>query len=361
MLQRIKVVLNHCTYYINIGPSLFELDNILSPLQSGDKIMLISNDVIFNIWGNDLCSYLKKIEVQVDYTILPDGECSKNINSIEHIISKLLKNLHGRDTILIALGGGVIGDITGFVASIYQRGIKFIQIPTTLLSQIDASIGGKTSINHVLGKNMIGSFWQPVSVIINLDYLSTLPKKQLISGMAEVIKYAIIFDSDFFNWLEENIDSVLMLDHKKLSYCVRKCCEIKKTIVEKDEREDNDRALLNLGHTYGHAIETYLGYGKWLHGEAVSVGMVMASETSVILGLLSISEKNRIVNLLSKIGLPTHGPKNMNFISYFENFLRDKKVLSGILRLILPVSIGKAVIYSDVKKSTLELAIENCK
>ncbi|XBC40199.1 MAG: 3-dehydroquinate synthase [Buchnera aphidicola (Nurudea ibofushi)] len=361
ILKKLEVILGSRTYFIHIGSSIFISDNIFSPLKSDDKVMLVSSNIIFKIWGNSVCSCLKNLGVKLDCCILPDGESSKNFSSVDRIVSKLLKNFHGRDTVLIALGGGVIGDITGFVASIYQRGIKFIQIPTTLLSQVDASIGGKTSVNHVLGKNMIGSFWQPTSVIVNLDFLSTLPKNQLISGMAEVIKYAIAFDSDFFNWLEENIDFVLKLDMKALSYCIYKCCVIKKMIVEQDEREHHFRALLNFGHTYGHAIETHLGYGKWLHGEAVSVGMVMASETSVLLGLLSIFEKNKIVNLLKKTGLPIYGPDNMNFDSYFKNFMRDKKVMSGIVRLILPISIGKSVIRSNISKSILTLAINNCK
>ncbi|XBC43276.1 MAG: 3-dehydroquinate synthase [Buchnera aphidicola (Meitanaphis flavogallis)] len=360
-MEKLKVTLGNRAYYINIGSSVFKIENIFFPLTSGDQVMLVTNNIVSNIWKNNFVYHLKKLGVKINCVILPDGEVTKNIGSMEYIISELLKHLHGRDTTLIALGGGVIGDITGFVASVYQRGVRFIQVPTTLLSQVDASIGGKTSINHVLGKNMIGSFWQPSSVIINLDYLSTLPKNQLVSGIAEVIKYAVLFDDIFFNWLEENIDLVLKLDEIAISYCVKRCCEIKKVIIEQDERENNSRILLNLGHTYGHAIETHLGYGKWLHGEAVSVGMIMAAETSVLLGILDVCEKNRIVDLLNKVGLPIKGPKNMAFNSYYENFLRDKKVASGVVRLVLPTSIGKAMIYSNVKKNILISAISNCK
>jgi len=360
-LEKIEVFLGNRSYFINIGSSIFEIENIFFPLKPGDQAMLVTNNIVANMWKSNINYYLNKMEIKVDYVILPDGEVTKNVGSMEYIVSELLKKLHGRDTTLIALGGGVVGDITGFVASIYQRGVRFIQIPTTFLSQVDASIGGKTSINHILGKNMIGSFWQPVSVIVNLDYLSTLPKDQLISGIAEVIKYAIVFDSMFFNWLEENIDFILKLDVKKISYCIKKCCKIKKMIVEQDERENGSRILLNLGHTFGHAIETYLGYGIWLHGEAVAVGIAMSAETSCLLGWLSTFEKNRIINLLHRVGLPTKGPKNMDFSSYFSNFLRDKKVTSGMIRLVLPVSIGKAVIYSNIKDDILISAINRCR
>ncbi|XBC37621.1 MAG: 3-dehydroquinate synthase [Buchnera aphidicola (Meitanaphis microgallis)] len=359
-MDKLEVFLGSRTYCINIGSAIFDTENIFSPLRSGDQVMLVTNNIVANIWKNSVYFHLKKLGIKIDCVVLPDGEATKNVGSMEYIISELLKNLHGRDTTLIALGGGVIGDISGFVASIYQRGVRFIQVPTTLLSQVDASIGGKTSINHVLGKNMIGSFWQPTSVIINLDCLSTLPKNQLISGMAEVIKYAIIFDHAFFDWLDENINYVLKLDPIAIAYCVRKCCEIKKIIVEQDERENGFRALLNLGHTYGHAIEAHLGYGTWLHGEAVSVGIVMASETSVLLGLLSVFERDRIINLLNKVGLPTKCPKSMVVSSYYEKFLRDKKVISGIIRLVLPTAIGKAMIYSNVEKDVLMSVISSC-
>ncbi|XBC40708.1 MAG: 3-dehydroquinate synthase [Buchnera aphidicola (Nurudea yanoniella)] len=359
-MKTLEVALNDRTYKIKIGSSVFKREKMLFPLKSGNKVMLITNDVVSKIWKDDIFHYLDKFEIKKDFIILPDGEKTKNINFMEDIISELIKKFHGRDTTLIALGGGVIGDITGFVASVYQRGVPFIQIPTTLLSQVDAAIGGKTSINHPLGKNMIGSFWQPTSVIIDLDFLSTLPRSQLISGMAEVIKYAIIFDRDFFSWLENNVDFILELDVNTMLYCIQKCCKIKKLIVEQDEREYGSRALLNLGHTYGHAIETYLGYGTWLHGEAVAVGIIMAAETSFLLGMLDICDKYRIINLIKKIGLPTTGPKNMNFDTYYSYFLRDKKVFSEVIRLILPVSIGKSIIYPNVKKSILISAINNC-
>lgn len=254
---------------------------------------------------------------------------------------------------LIALGGGVIGDLTGFAAAIYQRGVRFIQIPTTLLSQVDASVGGKTGVNHLLGKNMIGSFWQPSSVIIDINFLKKLPYNELVSGMAEVIKYAIVFDEKFFHWLEENIKNLLLLDNSLIPYCIKKCCELKAKIISLDERENNFRALLNFGHTYGHAIEAHSGYGNWLHGEAISVGMVMASRASEIMGFLNKTDYKRILSLLKKTGLPIQGPKNMSAASYLPYMMRDKKVISGEIRLVLPISIGKAKIYSGIDKNVI--------
>ncbi|AAO27186.1 3-dehydroquinate synthase [Buchnera aphidicola str. Bp (Baizongia pistaciae)] len=348
------------TYPVYIGSNLLEISNIFFPIESNTQVAIITNDVVFKIWNKKITYYLHKLGAQVKNVIISDGEIYKNIDTVEIILSTLLKYSYCRDAVLIALGGGVIGDITGFVASIYQRGIKFVQIPTTLLAQVDASIGGKTSVNHVLGKNMIGSFWQPSSVIINFDFLNTLPRRQLISGIAEIVKYAVSFDVNFFNWLEENLERVLKLDYSALSYCINRCCEIKISIVEKDEKEIHDRMLLNLGHTYGHAIETFLGYGTWLHGEAVSVGIVMASKTSELLGFMKDNDITRIISLLQRVGLPISGPKNMSFESYISNFKRDKKVISGKLRMVLPVFIGNVKIFSNVHENILMSVIKNC-
>lgn len=358
MLEKLIVNLKNNEYPIYIGFDLFSIKNIFFPIQSYTQVVIITNKIIFNLWNSSISYFLSKLRVKFSNITINDGEIYKNITIVEKIVSKLLEKSYSRDTVLIALGGGVIGDLSGFIASIYQRGIRFIQIPTTLLAQVDASIGGKTSVNHILGKNMIGSFWQPSSVIINLNFLSTLPKNQLISGMAEIVKYAISFDKKFFDWLEKNIKLLLDLDQKALFYCINKCCRIKKHIVEKDEKEINDRMLLNLGHTYGHAIETFLGYGKWLHGEAISVGMVMAAKTSELLGFLNKIDFIRIVTLLKRIGLPVTGPKNMCFQSYMLSFRRDKKVVSGLLRFVLPVSIGKVKIFSDVSEDVLISVIQ---
>jgi len=358
-VEQIKVALGTRSYSISIGCGIIEKDNIFHPLQSGDQAMLVTNRTIANLLKDKVLFHLRQSGIKVDQVILSDGEQYKTLNEMELIVSDLLEKKHSRDTTLIALGGGVIGDLTGFSASVYQRGVKFIQIPTTLLSQVDASIGGKTGVNHLLGKNMIGSFWQPSSVIIDINCLRTLPYSELVSGVAEVIKYAIIFDANFFYWLEEKMDDILSLNRDSMSYCIKKCCELKSKLISLDERENNLRALLNFGHTYGHAIEAHSGYGSWLHGEAISVGMVMASRTSELMGYLSSIDYKRILNLLKRTGLPTKGPKNMSAASYLPYMMRDKKVVSGEIRLVLPISIGKAGIYKSIDKNTILTAIKD--
>ena len=275
------------------------------------------------------------------------------------ILTALLANNHTRNSILIALGGGVIGDVAGFAASAYQRGIKFIQVPTTLLSQVDSSVGGKTAINHPLGKNMIGAFYQPQAVVIDINCLKTLPPRELSAGLAEVIKYGIIMDSEFFNWLETHIDDLLNLDVDALSYCIYHCCKLKAQVVAADETEQDMRAILNLGHTYGHAIEAELGYGNWLHGEAVSVGMLMAAQTAKLLGKLTDKDIQRIKNLLIKAKLPVKRPEQMTIESYIPHMLRDKKVLSGQIRLVLPTKIGAVEVIDVVDKQLILEAISS--
>ncbi|SUG36303.1 3-dehydroquinate synthase [Salmonella enterica subsp. arizonae] len=261
---------------------------------------------------------------------------------------------------LVALGGGVIGDLTGFAAASYQRGVRFIQVPTTLLSQVDSSVGGKTAVNHPLGKNMIGAFYQPASVVVDLDCLKTLPARELASGLAEVIKYGIILDADFFTWLEGNLDALLRLDGPAMAYCIRRCCELKAEVVAADEREAGLRALLNLGHTFGHAIEAEMGYGNWLHGEAVAAGMVMAACTSERLGQFSSADTQRIIALLRRAGLPVNGPREMSAQAYLPHMLRDKKVLAGELRLVLPLAIGKSEVRGGVSHEVVLSAIADC-
>jgi len=358
-VEKLTVILGKRSYPIKIGSGIIKEDNIFWPLKPGDQAMLVTNKTLANLLKDKVFYHLRKSGIKIDQVILSDGEQYKTLNEMEVIISALLEKKHTRDTTLIALGGGVIGDLTGFAASVYQRGVRFIQIPTTLLSQVDASVGGKTSVNHLFGKNMIGSFWQPSSVIIDVDCLKTLPYNQLVSGMAEVIKYAIIFDESFFSWLEENIETILSLDYKAISYCIKKCCELKAKLISLDEREKNFRALLNLGHTYGHAIEVHAGYGNWLHGEAISAGIVMAARTSELLGNLEKNDFKRILMLLKRTGLPIKGPKNMSAASYIPYMMRDKKVISGEIRLVLPLSIGKAEIYSNIDKNIILSAIKD--
>ncbi|WP_343153577.1 3-dehydroquinate synthase [Buchnera aphidicola (Mindarus keteleerifoliae)] len=358
-MEKLQVSLGNRSYPITIGSKILELDNIFWPLKPGNQAMLVTNKTLANIWKDKVFYQLRQAGIKLDQVILSDGEQYKTLNEMELIISALLEKLHNRDTTLIALGGGVIGDLTGFAASIYQRGVRFIQIPTTLLSQVDSSVGGKTGVNHILGKNMIGSFWQPSSVIIDINCLSTLPNSEMVSGIAEVIKYAIAFDEKFFIWLEQKIHLVLALNEPELSYCISKCCQLKSYVISVDEREDNVRALLNLGHTFGHAIEAHLGYGSWLHGEAVSVGIIIAARVSYLLEKISKIEVNRIVNLFKKVGLPTKAPKNMTPHAYLPYLTKDKKVLSGIIRFILPVKIGEVKIFTNIDKNVLLSAIRS--
>ncbi|HMI76830.1 MAG TPA: 3-dehydroquinate synthase [Buchnera sp. (in: enterobacteria)] len=359
-MEKVIVNLGKNSYSINIGFNVFKNSDIFYPLQSGDQAMLVTNKTLLKIYGDKISSQFIKKGIKIDQVILSDGEEYKTLHEMEKIISVLLEKNHNRDTTLLALGGGVVGDLTGFTASIYQRGVRYIQIPTTLLSQVDAAIGGKTAVNHILGKNMIGVFWQPSSVIIDINFLNTLPKRQLISGLAEVIKYAIICDNNFFIWLEENIDLILSLNCTAIKYCIHKCCELKSQLVSLDERDMNDRSWLNLGHTYGHAIEAYVGYGNWLHGEAISVGIVMAARTAELLGKFKKINTDRIIALLKKAGLPIQGPKNMLPDAYFLHMMRDKKVLSGVIKLVIPTKIGQVEIYNVTDKKIITSVIHSC-
>jgi 3-dehydroquinate synthase len=305
--------------------------------------------------------YLEKVEkslgtrdIRVDQVILQDGEQYKTMRSIEQIIDALIANRHDRQTTLIALGGGVIGDITGFAAAIYQRGVNFIQVPTTLLAQVDSSVGGKTGINHPSGKNMIGAFYQPRCVVADTDTLNTLPDRELSAGMAEVIKYGLIHDADFFGWLEQNIQGLMQRDQPLLSQAILVSCRTKAEIVAIDERESGIRAILNLGHTFGHAIESAMGYGNWLHGEAVAAGMVQAADLSQRHGWISAETVQRATALLQKADLPVWGPPEMTVAQYLDFMAIDKKVEQGVIKLILLEQLGKAVISGDYQPALLE-------
>ncbi|MEG7488719.1 3-dehydroquinate synthase, partial [Enterobacter hormaechei] len=306
-MERITVTLGERSYPITIAAGLFNDPASFLPLKAGDQAMLVTNETLAPLYLDRVRHLLEQAGVKVDSVILPDGEQYKSLTVLDTVFTALLQKPHGRDTTLLALGGGVVGDLTGFAAASYQRGVRFIQIPTTLLSQVDSSVGGKTAVNHPLGKNMIGAFYQPASVVVDLDCLKTLPARELASGLAEVIKYGIILDGEFFTWLEENMDALLRLDGQAMAYCIRRCCELKAEVVAADERETGLRALLNLGHTFGHAIEAEMGYGNWLHGEAVAAGMVMAARASERLGQFRPEETARIIALLKCAGLPVNG------------------------------------------------------
>lgn len=359
-MERLTVTLGERSYPITIAAGLFNDPASFLPLKSGDQVMLVTNDTLAPLYLDNVRTVLEQVGVKVDSVIIPDGEQYKTLSVMDTVFTALLKKPHGRDTTLIALGGGVVGDLTGFAAASYQRGVRFIQVPTTLLSQVDSSVGGKTAVNHPLGKNMIGAFWQPASVVVDLNCLKTLPARELSSGLAEVIKYGIILDAEFFTWLENNIDALMALDKKAMAWCIRRCCELKAEVVAADERETGLRALLNLGHTFGHAIEAEMGYGNWLHGEAVAAGMVMAAYTSERLGQFNNQDTQRIIALLKRANLPVSGPHEMPAEAYLPHMMRDKKVLAGEMRLVLPLAIGKSEVRGGVAHDMVLSAIADC-
>ena len=351
-MATLQLDLGKRSYPIYIDSKLLSESNLLSLHIQGKRVCIVTNTVVSPLYLDSLKSLL--IDFDVDVLVLPDGEAEKSLANFEVIMSHLLKSSHGRDTTLIALGGGVIGDITGFAAASYQRGINFIQIPTTLLSQVDSSVGGKTAVNHPLGKNMIGAFYQPKAVIIDIHTLKTLPAREFSAGMAEVIKYGILGDNTFFNWLESHVESIKSGDEETLISMIEKCCQCKADIVSADETEKGVRALLNLGHTFGHAIEADQGYGNWLHGEAVSTGMVLASKLSVAMNLLEASELRRIEKLLTAFDLPLLAPDSMGFNKFIVHMRRDKKNIGGKLRLIIPTQIGQSVMRDDINEDMLQ-------
>ena len=351
-MTTLHVELDTRSYPIYIDQGLLETSDLISKHIRGTRVCIVSNTVVQPLYLSALKNTLKDFDV--DEVILPDGESEKSLSNFDVIMSHLLSSAHGRDSTLIALGGGVIGDITGFAAACYQRGIDFIQIPTTLLSQVDSSVGGKTAVNHPLGKNMIGAFYQPKAVFIDINSLTTLPKREFNAGMAEVIKYGILGDYDFFVWLENNIDAINSGEPATLSKMIETCCQLKADIVSADEKEGGIRALLNLGHTFGHAIEADQGYGKWLHGEAVATGMVLAAKLAVKLNLLNASDLRRIENLIEAFDLPLDAPNNMGFEEFICHMKRDKKNLAGKLRFIIPTAIGKSEIRDDIAEDLLK-------
>ncbi|MFP2769704.1 3-dehydroquinate synthase [Oceanisphaera sp. KMM 10153] len=345
-MERLTVNLGERSYPIIIAEGSLSQGSLLRDMVKGNKVLVVTNDVVAPLYLDTLLAALAPL--QVESLVLPDGEQFKTLDTFNQVMGSLLAGNHGRDTTLVALGGGVIGDLTGFAAACYQRGVPFIQVPTTLLAQVDSSVGGKTAVNHPLGKNMIGAFYQPQLVLIDTLCLQTLPEREFAAGLAEVIKYGIIWDADFFCWLELNLQRLQRLEADALGYAIRRCCEIKAEMVASDEREHGVRALLNLGHTFGHAIEAEMGYGNWLHGEAVAAGTMQACHTACLRGEMSAAEVSRVEALLIKAHLPVQGPAEMTLAHYLPHMLRDKKVLAGKLRLVLPVGIGRAQVVDDV-------------
>ncbi len=345
-MQTLKVELADRSYPIHIGKNLISDASLILPYLKRKHVAIVTNTTVAPLYLEQLSQSLQAAGVTVIAIILPDGEAYKNSATLNTIYDTLLQNRCERSTTLIALGGGVIGDLTGYAAATYLRGVPFIQIPTTLLSQVDSSVGGKTGINHPLGKNMIGAFYQPQLVLADIDTLQTLPAREFAAGMAEIIKYGLIRDAEFFDWLELNMASLMQLDEATLSYAIFRSCQNKADVVAKDEHEQGDRALLNLGHTFGHAIENAMGYGVWLHGEAVAVGSMMAADLSRRMGWLSESEVTRIQNSFVAANLPVTAPK-LGVDRYLDLMGLDKKVENGKIRLILQQGIGKSVITSD--------------
>lgn len=338
-------------YRIYVGAGVLTNSDLLASAITGRQVFIVTNETIAPHYLDALVGALDGF--QVDVMTLPDGEQHKSLESMKSIITELLRRRHNRGTTVIALGGGVVGDTAGFAAACYQRGVSLIQIPTTLLAQVDSSVGGKTAVNHELGKNMIGAFHQPRAVIIDIETLRTLPRRELSAGLAEVIKHGVMADADYFTWLEENMDRLLALDQQSLVYAVKRSCEIKASIVAQDEKETGKRALLNLGHTFGHAIENALGYGKWLHGEAVGTGLVMACDLALRVGRCSADDCRRVKMLVAGAGLPVSLPEGVETDHLLELMGMDKKVSDQGLRFILPVGIGTAEIVEDVNEDLI--------
>ncbi len=354
-MQTLRVDLGERSYPIFIGEGLLGNGDLLLPYIKGKQVCIVTNETIAPLYLDALKSALSSL--RLDVVVLPDGEEHKNLQTLNLIFDELLDKKHNRTTTLIALGGGVVGDMTGFAAACYQRGVDFIQVPTTLLSQVDSSVGGKTGVNHVLGKNMIGAFHQPNAVVIDTQVLKTLPKRELAAGFAEIVKYGLIADAPFFAWLEENVEELMACASEALAYAIEQSCLNKARVVELDEREGGVRAILNLGHTFGHAIETAQGYGVWLHGEAVAAGMVMAMDLSLREGWVSEDDVARTRALLQKAGLPVTAPENMTERQFLELMSVDKKVLDGSLRLVLVRQLGQATVTESFSQANLKATL----
>lgn len=358
-MRTLTVDLGERSYPIFIGSNLLANKDLLLPYIKGQQVCIVTNETIAPLYLDQVKSLLagKKL----DSVVLLDGEQYKNLETLNLIFDQLLSSRHNRTTTLVALGGGVVGDMTGFAAAAYQRGVDFIQIPTTLLSQVDSSVGGKTGVNHALGKNMIGAFHQPNCVLADTDVLGSLPERELAAGIAEVIKYGLISDYEFFVWLEENLEALSACDHDAMAYAIERSCQNKADVVAQDEKEGGIRAILNLGHTFGHAIETAQGYGNWLHGEAVAAGMMMAADLSRRMGWVTLDEVSRVKALLQRAKLPIAAPADMTDDQFLSLMAVDKKVLDGRLRLVLLESLGKAVVSSEIDRTKLLETLSACR
>lgn len=356
-MKELKVNLGQTAYPIYIGKNLLASRELFSEVIQSSQVMIVSNTTIAPLYLQQLMQTLS--EYNPHSYLIADGESFKNLEILKDIVTQLLENRFGRNCYLIALGGGVVGDITGFAAACYQRGVNYIQVPTTLLAQVDSSVGGKTAVNHELGKNMIGAFHQPVAVFSDSEVLKTLPDRELVAGLAEVIKYGLIRDSAFFVWLEENMEQLLGRDAGCLQYAIERSCLNKAEVVAADERESGVRALLNFGHTFAHAVETGMNYKGWLHGEAVGLGMLMAADLSWRSGWISKEKLQRVQNILEKAGLPLTLPDELATKNIREFMSVDKKAREGKLFLILLKDIGVAHVTSEFEEELLQRTLEH--
>lgn len=355
-MHTLNVELGERRYPIYIGAGLLGRTDLLAPHIPGRQVLVVSNETVAPLYLERLSAALNGHRQH--NVILPDGEQYKTLDVLNRVFDALLQNRCDRDVTLIALGGGVVGDITGFAAASYQRGVNFIQVPTTLLAQVDSSVGGKTGVNHPLGKNMIGAFYQPRCVIADTATLNTLPDRELSAGLAEVIKYGLIRDAGFFAWLESNLDALLARNPDVLAYAIERSCRNKAEVVVADERESGQRALLNFGHTFGHAIETGMGYGAWLHGEAVATGMCMAARLSQRLGWISSVDVARVDTLIARAHLPTQPPAELDAARFLDLMAVDKKVKDGRVRLVLLKGIGTSVVSGDYDPAQLRATLD---
>jgi 3-dehydroquinate synthase len=361
-VQTVNIELGDRSYEISIGDGLAEYPSAYASLPRSTFAVVVTNDVVAPLYLKKVVGALDNLYLSVATIVLPDGENFKNWETLNLIFDELLANGCDRKTVLFALGGGVIGDMTGFAAACYMRGIPFVQIPTTLLAQVDSSVGGKTAINHPLGKNMIGAFYQPKRVICDLEVLATLPEREISAGLAEVIKYGPIADLEFFDWIERSMSALRQRDPQALAYAVKRSCEIKASVVAQDERESDLRAILNFGHTFGHAIEAGLGFGTWLHGEAVGAGMVMAARLSERLGLVDSGFVERLVRVVEAAGLPTRAPVLDvldNSGRYLQLMRVDKKAEDGEIKFVLIDPPGRAIVRS-APDSLVRDVIDSC-
>jgi len=354
----VPISLGERSYSILIGENLISSPSTWSSLQRAACALIVTNETIAPLYATKLQNALEPLYERVMVLSLPDGEGYKTFETLNLIFDQLLGSGADRKTVLFALGGGVIGDMTGFAAACYMRGVPFVQVATTLLAQVDSSVGGKTAINHPLGKNMIGAFYQPELVVCDLDTLQTLPPRELSAGLAEIIKYGPIADMDFLSWIEDHLDALISKDPKALAHAVQRSCEIKARVVGADEREGGIRAILNFGHTFGHAIEAGLGFGVWLHGEAVGCGMVMAAHLSERLGLVDVSFVKRLTQLIARAGLPVQGP-NLGAHVYLEHMRVDKKAQNGEIRFVLINGPGQAIVRGAADP-LVQSVIEQC-